>query len=204
MHRVEFREKLFSQGETVRLGVHPEALAEWGERKPVFADRGPLACRDTTLAVLWILSLVVWGVWGLGACRFGHVDSESGLGAPALHAPGRSGGAVEKAAEDLECWPGCLLLEQEIFSRQAGRAAGRSQARWDCAFVAIRRLARVVEYFSSRGAICFCGRFDIFTFWSAQLVFAAERWQRSLVRHSRLAEGSGRVGSADGALRLCV
>ena len=37
--RVKFRERLFSLGETVRLGVHPEVLSAWGERGPIFAAR---------------------------------------------------------------------------------------------------------------------------------------------------------------------
>jgi len=64
--RVTFREKLFSLAETVRLGVRPEALAAWGEREPYFAERGTRVVTGV-LAVLWILSLVAWGVWGLGS-----------------------------------------------------------------------------------------------------------------------------------------
>ena len=37
--RVGFREKLFLLGETVRLGVHPDALSAWGERKPDIENR---------------------------------------------------------------------------------------------------------------------------------------------------------------------
>jgi DNA mismatch repair ATPase MutS len=43
--------------------------------------------------------------------------------------------------------------------------------------MAIRRLARIVEHLHQRRNL-FLRPFDLFTFWSAQLVFAAESWQR--------------------------
>jgi DNA mismatch repair ATPase MutS len=42
---------------------------------------------------------------------------------------------------------------------------------------AIRRLARIVEYLKHRHNVML-RPLDIFTFWSAQLLFAAERWQQ--------------------------
>ncbi len=55
--RVAFRERLFSLGETVRLGVHPEALSNWGLRNPVFAAKTTRVV-TTLLAGLWILGMV--------------------------------------------------------------------------------------------------------------------------------------------------
>ncbi|HEX8924293.1 MAG TPA: hypothetical protein VF786_00800, partial [Terriglobales bacterium] len=37
--RTDLREQLFCIGETVRTGVHPDALANWGERKPILSSR---------------------------------------------------------------------------------------------------------------------------------------------------------------------
>ncbi len=51
--RIKFRESLFCSGETVRKGVHPEALAAWGEAKPVFPSQRPRML-VSVLAILWI------------------------------------------------------------------------------------------------------------------------------------------------------
>ena len=60
--RITFRESLFLLGETVRAGVHPDALAAWGERKPAFPARS-LRIATPLLALLWIAGLVAWGLW---------------------------------------------------------------------------------------------------------------------------------------------
>jgi hypothetical protein len=59
--RVSFRAKLFSLGETVRLGVDPEALTAWGERQPVF-DRRLTRVLTRTLSALWIVCLIAWAI----------------------------------------------------------------------------------------------------------------------------------------------
>jgi hypothetical protein len=176
--RVTFREKLFSQGETVRLGVQPKELAAWGERKPVFPSRATRAV-TTVLGLLWILSLVAWVVWGLGAVA-GAVSLLNLAWAHRLYTRlDEAADAAEKATQDLEILAGVLrLLEQESFSSSkliALQAALRREGMVPSA--AIRKLARIVEHLESRRNL-FLRAFDIFTFWSAQLVFAAERWQQ--------------------------
>ena len=57
---------MFCVGETVRAGVHPDALATWGERKP-FSRVLRIRVTTTVLGILWIAGMVAWGVWGLGA-----------------------------------------------------------------------------------------------------------------------------------------
>ena len=176
--RVTFREKLFSLAETVRLGVRPEALAAWGERGPYFAE---LSTRVVTgvLGALWILSLVGWGVWSLGSAALAMSILNLGW-AHRLHTRLEDAvGAVENATEDLAVLAGVLsLLERERFSSpklvemQADLGLhGIAPA------MAIRRLARIVEHLHQRRNL-FLRPFDLFTFWSAQLVFAAESWQR--------------------------
>lgn len=176
-HRVTFREKLFSQGETVRLGVQPKALAAWGEREPIFPSRTTRVV-TTVLGLLWILSLVVWGVWGVGAFA-GAVSLLNLAWSHRLYTRlDEAADAAEKATQDLELLAGVLrLLEQESFSSPkliALQPALRREGVVPSA--AIRRLARIVEHLESRRNL-FLRPIDIFTFWSAQLVFAAERWQ---------------------------
>jgi hypothetical protein len=59
--RVRMREQLFTAGEHMRAGVHPEALASWGEGKPELQSRW-LPWVLALLALLWVGSLVFWVV----------------------------------------------------------------------------------------------------------------------------------------------
>jgi hypothetical protein len=175
--RVGFREQLFCLSETVRLGVQPEALAAWGERKPIFGTR---VTRVATrcLSALWILSLVVWAVWGMGDVAV--IVSILNLAWAHRLYPRLQEGAesIEKAADGLEVLAGVLaLLEREQF-RSAKMLALQAALKRDGIepSAAIGKLARLVESIQSRENL-FARILDIFTFWSAQLVFAAERWQ---------------------------
>jgi hypothetical protein len=175
--RVLFHEKLFSLAETVLLGVHPEALAAWGERKPIFAARTTRIV-TTALGILWIMGMVCWAVWDMG--RIAVVLSLVSLAwAHRLHARlEEAAEQIEKAAEDLELLAGVMeLLEREPVSapllkkiQTALKRDGIPPSR------AIKKLARTVEHLKSRRSP-FGRLLDVLIFWSAQLVFRAERWQ---------------------------
>ncbi len=176
-HRVAFREKLFSLGETVRLAVHPEALGAWGEREPVFPAR---ATRIVTraLAMLWVLSLAAWAVWGLSDISVAITILNLAWAHRLFRRLDVAADALEKAADDLGVLAGVIaMLENERFSSRkllalqaALRREGITPSR------AISKLARLVESIKSRHSL-FGRVLDVVTFWSAQLVFAAERWQ---------------------------
>jgi hypothetical protein len=176
--RVGFREKLFSLGERVRLGVQTEALAAWGERGSAFGARSTRVV-TRVLAVLWIASLGGWVIWGLGTVAAALSILNLAWAHRIYTRLDEAADLVEKATEDLELLGGVLaLLEGESFSSpklveiQAGlRREGVAPS------VAIKRLARIVEHLKQRRNP-FLRLVDVFTFWSAQLVFAAEGWQR--------------------------
>ncbi|MGA2807005.1 MAG: mismatch repair protein, partial [Terracidiphilus sp.] len=176
--RVTFREELFSLGETVRLGVQPETLAAWGERQPFFAGRATRIV-TTVLAILWLGSLVCWGVWGLGTIAAAMTVLNLAWAHRLYARLDEASDAVEKATEDLELLSGVLsLLERESFSSAKLTEIQASLQRDGIApSAAIHRLAGIVEYLKSRRNP-FARLLDVLTFWSAQLVFAAERWQR--------------------------
>jgi MutS domain V len=175
--RVGFRAKLFSLGETVRLGVHPEALAAWGERKPVF-DRRLTRVLTRTLSALWIVSLIAWAIGGSGEFA-GAVTLLNLAWAHRLYRrQDEAAEALEKAADGLGVLSGILaLLEGERFNAarllELQAALARDGIRPS---VAIRKLERLADYVNSRHNP-FARLVDVFTFWSAQLVFSAERWQ---------------------------
>jgi hypothetical protein len=176
--RVTLREKLFSLGETVRLGVKPEELAAWGERPPIFDKRTRWVTRS--LAILWILGMAAWAVRGLGSAALA-LSVLNLAWAHRLHQRTEQAvDAAEKATEDLALLSGALLLlERETFAAPKLVAMQASLKRDGIApSMAIRKLARVVEYLNQRRNL-FMRPLDLFTFWSAQLLFESERWQRA-------------------------
>jgi hypothetical protein len=177
-NRVEFRERLFSLGETVRLGVHPEALAAWGERKPVFVARSTRVV-TRVLAVLWILSLVVWAMWGLSDVTGAITILNLGWAHRIYRRSDEASSALEKAADGLSLLAGVLaLLEREPFQSSRLLALQDELKRGGHATsAAIRKLARLAEYVNSRHSL-FLRPLDLVTFWSTQLVFVAESWQQ--------------------------
>jgi DNA mismatch repair ATPase MutS len=86
---------------------------------------------------------------------------------------------VEKASADLKLLAELLaLLEIGKFSSpKLLQIQAQMRGEGIAPSTAIRKLARIAEYLQSRRNQ-FARVFDLFTFWSAQLVFAAERWQR--------------------------
>ena len=176
--RVRFRERLFSTGETVRLGVHPEMLSAWGEGQPVLAQTR-LRIIVSVLAILWILSLIAWAVWDLPVLAMLMTVLNFGY-SHRLHARlEKAAGSLERAAQDLQLLAEVLaLLEQEDIS--SARLVGiQSELRRDGASPsrAIAKLATIVDLLESRHSL-FARPLDLVTFWSAQIVFVAERWQR--------------------------
>lgn len=175
--RVKFRERLFSLGETMRLGVLPEMLSAWGDRKPLFAARATRIV-TTTLSLLWIGSLVCWGIWDLGAVAAAMTVLNFAW-AHRIHVRlDEASDAVEEAAEDLALLGGVLrLLEREqCSSAKLVKIQAALKSDGIAPSAAIRRLARIVELLKSRRNPL-ARLLDVLTFWSAQLVFRAERWQ---------------------------
>jgi hypothetical protein len=176
--RVGFREKLFSLGETVRLGVHPDALSKWGEHSPAFRGH---ATRTVTsiLGLLWIASIASWGVWGLGT--FALAVSVMNLAwAHRIHARlDEASDAIENAAGDLGLLAGVLaLIEHERFtSPKLAEIQGRLKHDQVAPSNAIRKLARIVGYLESRRNPAM-RLLDVLIFWSAHFVFMAEGWQQ--------------------------
>jgi MutS domain V len=176
--RLKFRERIASVGESVRSGVHPDALIAWGQAKAVLTS--PITRIATSaLALLWILSVAVLIWWGsplpvlfLSLLNFGYAHRIAAR-------LDRAVSGIEKAAGDLQLLATVLaLLELEPFTapglmeiQQTLRCEGI------CPSQAIRRLARLADLIESRHSL-FARPLDLVTFWSAQLVFLAERWQR--------------------------
>jgi hypothetical protein len=176
--RLAFRVKLWSAGEPVRAGVRPAALAEWGERGPLLSS---LATRTATtaLGLLWLLGLAFWARTGWPAPALVISVLNFAYSHLLLVRLERAAGAIERAADDLRLLSGVLVrVERESFaSARLTRMQQELHRRGVAPCAAIRRLARIVALIQSRHSL-FLRPLDWFTFWSAQLVFLAETWQK--------------------------
>ena len=184
-NRMPFRENLFLLGETVRSGVNPSALVAWGESRPLLHAR---ATRVTTslLAFLWICSLISWVIWGLGWLA-ASISILNLAWAHRLHTRvDDAANAAEEATEDLQLLAGVLsFLEQQHFdSPKLQKLQTALKTNGIAPSVAIRRLARIIQYLNQRHNRFF-RPFDLFTFWSAHFTFAAEDWQKKFGPHIR-------------------
>jgi hypothetical protein len=183
--RVDLREQFFCIGESVRTGVHPDALADWGESSPLLNSR-LIHVISTALAVLWIAGVLAWGVWGLSTVALA-LSALNLAWAHRIHARwDEAADKTEEATHDLDVLAGVLrLIDHGQYSSPKLRAI---QARLKHANFApsdaIRRLDRIVGYLESRRNPAM-RLLDVLTFWSAQCVFRAEKWQQEFGPHIR-------------------
>lgn len=176
--RIDFREHLASAGKTVREGVHPDALVRWGESQSAFSSTGRRVLA-TLLPLLWILSIAAWIVWGKYEWAVLSTVLNFAYAHILLRATEKAAAAIEHASDDLTLLGQTLaLFQRESFPpgrltdlQESLRTHGTAPAE------ALRSLARIVNPLESRHSL-FTRLLDLVIYWSAQLVFAAERWQR--------------------------
>ncbi|MGC2401564.1 MAG: mismatch repair protein [Acidobacteriaceae bacterium] len=188
--RLRFRESLFVAGESVRLGVRPDALASWAERERMFPRW--LAPALASLATLWVGSiayalfcqlqwLVAGGAMPADSLRSALLMSIVNLGVSLAlrRRVSESARAVEEAAEDLSVLAEVLqVLEQETFASARLRSLRASLDSGDIApSAAVKRLKRIVNWLEGRRNLL-VQMFSPFIFYSAELTMAAERWQQ--------------------------
>lgn len=183
--RLKLREELFCLGESVRAGVHPEALAKWGECKPILRSTA-IRVASTILSLLWIAGMVGWGVWGFSTFALA-VSALNLAWAHRVHARwDRAADAIEEATHDLQLFADVLkLIDYGQFSApKLQEIQGRLRHAEFAPSDAIRKLARIVDWLESRRNRAL-RLFDVLMFWSAQCVFLAENWQEEFGPHIR-------------------
>ena len=183
--RVNFRERLFCAGETVRQGVHPDVLSAWGEGSPVFNQRS-VRIIVSVLGILWIVSLAAWPVWNLPAVALIVTILNFGYSHWVHARLEKAAGFLEKAAADLQTLAEVLAIVERdpVSSPLLARLQAALRHDGTMPSDAIHKLASLVDLLESRHSL-FARPLDLVTFWSAQLVFAAERWQREYGPHIR-------------------
>ena len=176
--RIELRERLFTAGDRVRLGLHPDSLAVWGEQVSSFGSRW-LPLSTAALAILWVASLVYGFLRDFYTpvllLSFVNLIVNSRISKrlePLVE-------AVEAATSNLDLLVEILkILEQEQFNsprivhlQSALKAGGITPS------AAVRKLDRIVHYLEQRRNLL-VRPFNGFVFYSVQLYLRAESWQR--------------------------
>ncbi|HEX4022795.1 MAG TPA: mismatch repair protein [Acidobacteriaceae bacterium] len=181
--RLQLREDLATTGEDVRAGVHPEALAAWGEDAAMMKPGG-LRVVTMVLAVLWLASGVLWAWKGQSIFFFAMCIVNLTV-TGWLHKRVQSAAAgVESAAHDLELLAKILAcMEREKFSTEKLlglqaqlRTEGETAASGVTASRAIGRLSRAMQWLESADNI-FVRILNPFVFWTAQCAFVMETWR---------------------------
>lgn len=183
--RAILREELFCLGETVRASVRPDALASWGESKPILSSPS-VKVATSVLCLLCIVAIVCWAAFGFGTIALA-ISALNLAWSHRLHARwDEAADRIEEATRDLDVLSGVLkLIDHEHFA--AAKLAAIQERLRHADIVpsdAIRRLDRIVGYLESRRNPAM-RLLDVLTFWSAQCVFRAEKWQEEFGPHIR-------------------
>lgn len=198
--RMQFREKLFTAGNRVRLGLHPEALIAWGEREWSFGSRW-FSIFAAILAFLW----VACGIYGLLRDDFAPFLVSSLINwlvsARFKKHLMDSVFAVEDITADLDLLGEILeVIEQEnfrcekLFHLQSSLVLeGLSPS------AAVRKLDRIVHNLLQRKNLAI-NWFLGFVFYTAQLAMLAEAWRKK--HGSRIREWLSIMGEIEALAAL--
>jgi len=176
--RLDLREDLAVLAEEAHSLAPADALAAWGEGNPLLASR-LLRFASALLAALWLLSLAVWMVWGLGYPALAISAVNVSLNLAYRRRVGKAVSATESAAHDLGLFAAVLArLEAEKFAapklvdlREALQSQGRPPS------FRIARLNRLMEYLDSRRNLI-VKSIDLFVLWTLQCACAVEAWRK--------------------------
>ena len=199
---LDLREDLAVLGEDVRSGVHPEALAAWGEVPPLLQSR-----RDRVIAFLIacmvVAAAVLWAMLGFRDLFFVMIAVDAIFIARVRRVVQRVVEAVEQPAHDLALLAQVLgRLERERFRaprlvelRAALDVEGRP------ASARIARLNRLLELLDSRDNVVM-RIVGPLLLWTEQLAFAVEAWRR--ISGPALRRWLGAVGEIEALCALAA
>jgi len=184
--RIVLRERLFTAGDRVRLGLRPAELIAWAERETHFASPW-LALPFAALAAVW-----------LGAAVYGllHSSYEALLAVSVVNAAANSyfrrrlgasssaiedaiKAAIEDATKDLDLLAQILaIFESEPFSSPRLKALQSALcAEGIVPSAAVKKLDRITQCIES-GRNLIVRAIDPFIFYTAQFTLMAESWRR--------------------------
>jgi hypothetical protein len=175
--RLNLREALAIEGESVRINLHPQMLDAWG-KAPNRLDRRWVRLAAPLLAGLALAAIAAWAVWGVLFPLLAIVLIEAATGY-ALREPIRAAtSTVESAFEDLK-GVSILLnrLETESFDSAPLRTLQRKLSSHSLrASAAISKLATIVNFVEARRNPILAP-FLLLLMYPLQTAMAAERWR---------------------------
>lgn len=177
--RLRFRERLFAAGESVQLGVQPEALTSWGEQEP--ALQGTWLALLPFLAALWIGAAVYFVISGGSWYAVGLTSLLNLWVSFLIHRHlARGVISVETATKDLQVLVEVLeIIEEELFSSELlQRLRGSLLVGQVMPSTAVRRLRRICDWHEARRNPL-VGMIELFVFYTPAVIIATQKWQRT-------------------------
>src|SRR5579871_5586439 len=179
---LDLREDLAILGEDVRTGVHPAALADWGEAhlegQEMLVSRG---ARAIAFAIPFLTAgcAILWGVAGWRDPFFLMLAITAVFIARYRKIVARVGGAVEQAAHGLALLAEVMarLEKERIQSSRLQKLRTRLETAGRAPSQRIAHLSRLIEMLDSRDNP-FMKAVGPLMLWTEQLAFAIEGWRR--------------------------
>jgi hypothetical protein len=177
--QIDLREDLAVLGEDARVGVHPDAIAQWAESSNQTIAKWP-AWLAPGLAALAVISAILWAAWDFATPFVIVVAIEAALTYRMRKVLDSTLQGTENAFHDLDLLSGMLeRIESHSFrdvrlqARQSELSSGGVKA-----FQAISRLRTLVDRINARHSV-FVRIIDAPLMYSIQVAIAAERWRRA-------------------------
>ncbi len=187
--RTKFREELFTAGDRIRIGLHPELLTKWAERE-FLSNPVVMAVLAIVLAVLWTATVAIAFktkfYWPVLLLSFINIFVNRSFGKRLAN----SIESAEEATEDLDLLASVSrIIEKQEFESDRLREYQKSLDMGGVpASAAIRRLKRITGYLEQRRNLL-VAFVDPFLFYTVLCTLKAESWRRRFGRmvHALLA-----------------
>jgi hypothetical protein len=175
--RLNLREDIAILGEDLKIGIHPEALAQWAEAPNQLTNKW-LRTLSLFLAIAAVAAAVVWAELGTKAPFFAIVIVETVITASLRHRTSAILNSTDQAFEDLQLLSSLLgRLEREQFEAPRLQALKvELSSHHLAASKAIARLRTIVEYIRSLDNT-FMRVLNIPLLYIVQVSYAAESWR---------------------------
>jgi len=175
--RLDLREDMAILGEDLKVGIHPEALAQWAEA-PNQLTYPWLRWLSLLLAIAAVAAAVAWAQFGTKTPFFAIIIAETIITASLRKRTAAVLHSTEHALEDLHLLSSLLArLEHEEFAAPRLQAIKAKLSSHHLAgSQAIARLRTIVEYIDSLDNPIMRG-LNIPILYSVQLAYAAEAWR---------------------------
>jgi hypothetical protein len=177
--RLDLREELAILGSDVRAGVHPGALAAWGQAPPMMQSQS-VRLAAAILASITMPALLVWGIWGVGRDIFLiAAAAEVAFSLRLRKQVKQVVNGMEHSMQDLKLLAQVLSrLEREPFA--ASGLVRLAQAFKDGEWTASRQIAKLdrLRVFLDSSRNMLFAPVAIILLWDIQFTFAIEAWRR--------------------------